>query len=885
MSTDEQPPAGFDDTLAAADSEDVEPAGPGRSPSQQRLHEEVRGRLFEGKAPSRSFEPGAMVAGRYQIAGLLGTGGMGEVFRARDLVLNEDVAIKFLPEARAHDESFMRRFVNEVRLARQISHPAVCRVHDIGEVDGRAFLSMEYIDGEDLASLLRRIGRLPPEKGYELAQQLCAGLSELHGAGLLHRDLKPANIMIDGHGRLKLADFGLAAVREELRAHEYGDGTPAYMAPEQLEGREVSERSDIYALGVVLYELLSGRHPHEARAGATGERGRIDRTAPAVGLATRVSGLAEETLEIVERCLEDDPAQRPASVLDVAAALPGGDPIAAALRAGRAPSVDAVANASAGRAIQPWQAWGLAAFTVLVAVLYAGLWSRLTVWGASGPQLAPAVLEARAQDVLGSLSVELPEGDDMHRFYYDTGFQSASRSRQSIAPDGFVPVLFEYRASPTRLARVGLVASDDDPPMKTPGEVRVVLDVRGHLRGFERLPQLEAVAPSGPVDWASALSHSGLVELDPSEARAIPPRALDRHEAWLARLRDGDEPIRVEAASWKGQPVWLRVDAPWTPPGATASSGGARLSTVQTAIALVFFTVLVLLARRMVVRDEADVRGALRVAITLTLLFSSTMLLTSWVGQISGIQTFFTALSQGLLIGVIALLGYTVIEPHGRRLNPNAMVSWIRLTRGRWRDPAVGRDVLVGAALGGLVAVLVLLRVWLEGGQGAHFAELDAVAGPRHALGAVLGAIGIGAYGVMQVYVLFLALRWVLRRTSFAAAAFAVLWTALEVSRLTFEGGTLSIAVGVLVAVATSLVVTFVLVRRGLLTLSILQVMINLLLAVPLTLDLSGWYAASSVLVLGTIAVVSVASVYIALGRSQAHASASSRTRARGLAG
>ncbi|MCR9161495.1 MAG: serine/threonine-protein kinase [Nannocystaceae bacterium] len=885
MSTDEQPPAGLDDTLAA-DSVNAEPAGPGRSPSQQRLHEEVRGRLFEGKAPSRSFEPGAMVAGRYQIVGLLGTGGMGEVFRARDLVLDEDVAIKFLPEARAHDESFMRRFVNEVRLARQISHPAVCRVHDIGEVDGRAFLSMEYIDGEDLASLLRRIGRLPPEKGYELAQQLCAGLSELHSAGLLHRDLKPANIMIDGHGRLKLADFGLAAVREELRANEYGDGTPAYMAPEQLEGRGVSERSDIYALGVVLYELLSGRHPHEARAGATGERGRIDRTAPAVELATRVSGLAEETLEIVERCLEDEPAQRPASVLDVAAALPGGDPIAAALRAGRAPSVDAVANASAGSGLQPWQAWGLAAFTVLVAVLYAGLWSKLTVWGASGPQLAPAVLEARAKDVLSELSVELPEGDDMHRFFYDAGFRRASRSRRSIAPDGFAPVLFEYRASPTRLARVGLVASDDDPPMKTPGEVRVVLDVRGQLRGFERVPQPEG-SSTEPVDWPSALSWSGLVDLESSNARVVPPRALDQHEAWQARLRDGDETVRVEAASWKGQPVWLRVEAPWTPSDSVASAGGPRLSTVQTAVALVFFTVLVLLARRMVVRDEADVRGALRVAITLTLLFSGAMLLTSWVGQTSGIQTLFTALSQGLLIGAIALLGYAVIEPYGRRLNPNAMVSWIRLTRGRWRDPAVGRDALIGAALGGLIAALVLLRVWLEGGQGAHFTELDAVAGPRHALGAVLGAIGIGAYGVMQVYVLFLALRWILRRTSFAAAAFAALWTALEVSRLTFEGGTLSIAVGVLVAVATSLVVTFVLVRRGLLTLSILQVMINLLLAVPLTLDLSGWYAASSVLVLGTIAVVSVVSVYVALGGGQAHANAGarSRTSARGLAG
>src|ERR1041384_7027152 len=141
-----------------------------------------------------NFVPGAVLAGRYRIVGLLGRGGMGEVYRADDLKLAPPVAIKLLPE----------------RLARQVSHPNVCRVFDIGEAEGLHFLSMEYIDGEDLASLLRRIGRLPEDKALEIARQLCAGLAAAHERNVLHRDLKPANVLIDGRGRPQIMDFGLA---------------------------------------------------------------------------------------------------------------------------------------------------------------------------------------------------------------------------------------------------------------------------------------------------------------------------------------------------------------------------------------------------------------------------------------------------------------------------------------------------------------------------------------------------------------------------------------------------------------------------------------------------------------------------------------------------
>jgi len=184
---------------------------------------------------------------------------MGEVYRADDLKLGQAVALKFLPAIVENDAGRLQRFLNEVKFARQISHPNVCRVYDVGEVDGHHYLSMEYVDGEDLASLLRTIGRLPKDKAVEISRQLCVGLAAAHEQGILHRDLKPANVMIDGRGRAKITDFGLATLAGTIRADEVGAGTPQYMAPEQRAGKEVTVRSDLYSLGLVLYELFTGQ--------------------------------------------------------------------------------------------------------------------------------------------------------------------------------------------------------------------------------------------------------------------------------------------------------------------------------------------------------------------------------------------------------------------------------------------------------------------------------------------------------------------------------------------------------------------------------------------------------------------------------------------------
>src|SRR6185369_4353738 len=246
------------------------------------------------------FPPGRIFASRYRIVSLLGRGAMGDVYRADDLRLGKVVALKLLGTQSA-PSSDLDRFTSEVRLARDIAHPNVCRVYDIGEADGWHYLSMEYIDGETLASLLRRIGSLPAEKALDVARQLCAGLAAAHDRGVLHRDLKPGNIMLDGRGQVRIVDLGFATPIADPTSDVAG--TPAYMAPEQLRGEYASERSDLFALGAVLYEVFTGQRLFRARSFA-------ERLVSAEGgppALARLAGIDPAVETAIRSCLETDP--------------------------------------------------------------------------------------------------------------------------------------------------------------------------------------------------------------------------------------------------------------------------------------------------------------------------------------------------------------------------------------------------------------------------------------------------------------------------------------------------------------------------------------------------------------------------------------------------
>ena len=266
------------------------------------------------------FEPGAILAGRYRIVSLLGNGGMGEVYRADDLMLKEPVALKILPKELGNRRSVLEALRNEVKQARQVSHRHVCRVHDIGEIEGRPLLSMEFIEGEDLASLLRRIGQLPAAKGLQLARQLAAGLNAAHEEGVLHLDLKPANLMIDRKGDIKISDFGLARLASSVEEERRIAGTPAYMAPEQALGGDLSPRVDIYAFGLILYEMFTGRRAFEERRFEE-IRSYHTNPRPIPPPSAHAKDIAPVLEQLILSCLEPDAGRRPESFEALSEAL------------------------------------------------------------------------------------------------------------------------------------------------------------------------------------------------------------------------------------------------------------------------------------------------------------------------------------------------------------------------------------------------------------------------------------------------------------------------------------------------------------------------------------------------------------------------------------
>jgi len=215
--------------------------------------------------PKEEMTTGFTFAGRYQIVEELGGGGMGNVYRAVDKKLNEEVALKLIRPEIALDKATLERFHNELKLARKISHRHIGRMYELMEDNGRHFITMEYVAGQDLRALTRQTGRLTIGKAVSIAAQVCEGLAEAHRLGVIHRDLKPSNIIIDKQGNARIMDFGIA--RSIHTKSQTGEGviigTPEYMSPEQVEGKEVDQRSDLYSLGIILFEMVTGRVPFE----------------------------------------------------------------------------------------------------------------------------------------------------------------------------------------------------------------------------------------------------------------------------------------------------------------------------------------------------------------------------------------------------------------------------------------------------------------------------------------------------------------------------------------------------------------------------------------------------------------------------------------------
>jgi serine/threonine protein kinase/Tfp pilus assembly protein PilF len=284
-------------------------------PEPGRLTETLQTALIKELATGTTF------AGRYQVIEELGKGGMGRVYKVFDEKIKEKVALKLLKPEISADAPSIERFSNELRLARKISHRHVCRMFDLGEDRGTHYITMEYVPGEDLKSILRMMGQMSPGKAVLVARQVCEGLAEAHRLGVVHRDLKPQNIMIDRDGNVRIMDFGIArSLRVKgLTGAGVVVGTPEYMSPEQIEGQEVDSRSDIYSLGIILYELMTGHVPFEGETFLSiAVKQKTEKPRHPRELNSQVP---DDLVRVILRCLEKGKAERYQRVEDILSEL------------------------------------------------------------------------------------------------------------------------------------------------------------------------------------------------------------------------------------------------------------------------------------------------------------------------------------------------------------------------------------------------------------------------------------------------------------------------------------------------------------------------------------------------------------------------------------
>ncbi len=811
------------------------------------------------------FAPGTILDGRYRVLGLLGRGGMGEVYRADDLRLGQQVALKFLPALLSRDPARLAQFHNEVRTARQVSHPNVCRVYDIGEIDGQMFITMEYVDGEDLSVLLRRIGRLPEDKGIDIARQICAGLAAAHERGILHRDLKPANIMLDGAGKVRVMDFSLAAAGEvtDVRA-----GTPAYMAPEQLSGQEVTVKSDVYALGLVLYEIFTGRRAFDAKTLSDlieqHQSGTL--TAP----TTIVKALDPAIEAAIVRCLDPNPARRPASAIAVSAALPGGDPLAAALAAGETPSPEMVAAAGGDLATTTalrGAVW-LTASAALV-LLSAFVSARYSIVSRIPLTKPPVVLSDRAEQLREAFGYTEPIGEQTGFFDYYNGYfawgaaHGSGANRWSELPTGRPAVVrYWYRTSPRTLSPYDPTASvgTNDPPLAVNGMTSVTVDTTGRLVRFAAAPPQDekpAAAPAVPVDWQKLFTASGLdlAAFTPATPSRTPETFADERKAWKGTLPGTSIPMTIEAAGYRGRPVHFEMVMPWTPSlrEPTAPRGGSSGLSPLTVYVLLFMAGGV--AYWNVRRGRGDRSGALRLAVFMTLLRTAIWLVSPHAGHAAGDTEqarLFVSIGLAMFVGGAMYILYLGLEPFVRRTWPDMLVGWTRFVSGRVRDPIVGYDVLLGIAGGTFLALLGLAAKFIPPMLGLpeptpHATEFPALFGFRGTVLTVFNSVNQGIQNMLITTFEFAGFRAVVElvaRRLFGWTSERV-FIALAIAALTLVSvaGSHETLIETIFDALLLAIPLIVLYRIGIFSATVMFFTETLLLRMPFSVDSSVFYA------------------------------------------
>jgi hypothetical protein len=826
------------------------------------------------RLPYAQFAPGSVVAGRYRIVSLLGSGGMGEVYRADDMKLGQQVALKFLPAAFAHDLAQLDLLHEEVRLGRQVAHPNVCRVYDIGEWDGAHFVAMEYVDGEDLARLLQRIGRLSHDKAVEIARGVAAGLSAAHAKGILHRDLKPANIMIDGRGEPRITDFGLAMTSDDSAGSKVVAGTPAYMAPEQFEGKTATLQSDIYSLGLVLYETFTGRR---ARTGRTVPDLRREHATAVTTPSSIVRDIEPAVERIILRCLETDPAKRPRSAREVFDALPGGDRLAAALAAGETPSPRVVAAAGIEGTLRPAIAWSWVGVIVALLVCLIAIDSQWRIVPKIPFDKSPEVLEADAIAAGAALGIA-PAPYRVTGFEADTRYlawlteNDKTRSRFEHLRSGPPVVLFWVRESTQPLTPLSneTRATQSDPPADA-GIATIEVDTAGKLFALRAPPPRDR---TGSADWNKLLHLAGFdgAALTRVPPRETPPYFADQRAAWNGVWPDDrSKPVHIEAAAAGSVPVFLYISGPWSGDLAALqrqpfSSRGLQIALAILFAALTLFTII--LALRNLRMRRGDRSGAMRIAVVIFGIECAVRLLSADHRAVFGheLSVIVNTCGVALFWAAIYFFLYIALEPYVRRRWPERLVGWSRLLAGNVRDPLVGRDMLVGIAAGLAHAALASASSWLPGRVGVALAatpnarHIEALLGLRHTMATIVSLISNGIITGLLLVVFLVGLVIVLRRRSVAIAALYLLQ--LAIFGVASNGNPYVFAASVLIAALW----TAVTVRVGLLGIATAQTIFNITFFLTLAIDAPSWMLPSTLAPILFILVLTAFAFRTALG-------------------
>jgi len=789
---------------------------------------------------------------------------MGDVYRADDLKLGQAVALKFIPPHLAKNPALLDKLHSEVRLGRQVAHPNVCRIYDIADWGEAHFVAMEFVDGEDLARLLRRIGRLPHDKAIEIARGVAAGLAAAHAKGILHRDLKPANIMIDSHGEARITDFGLALAHDAEQ--EDFAGTPAYMAPEQLMMQAASVRSDIYALGLVMYEIFTGKRVYSGHD-LTDLRKQHERE---VSLpSTLVRELDPSVERIILRCLNRDPEQRPRSAREVFEALPGEDVLAAAIAAGETPSPRAVAAAGTEGSLSRAQAWSLLALIAVLTVLVVAVGTSIELTNAVPFEKPPAVLE-RAVDIATALGLpKMPYR--VSNFVMQPNYvlwvadQNKAQTRWNRLRHGPPALVFLTRMTPRPLE----VAASPRPYLDDPlpeESTDIAVDTNG------RLFLLQSTAAGAGATLDSLFKEAGLdlAKFKPSPPRDKPALFADTRAAWDGVHPEDGTPIHIEAAEAHGTPVYFRITGRWDDAKTTTRPifAGRDFELAVAVVVTLLTTIALLLAGRNLQLRRGDRRGGLRLAAIVCALEWMTFVLSAnhhtalaYEGRLLR-----SASALALFWAVEFFVLYTGLEPYVRRRWPERLISWSRLLGGEWRDPMVGRDVLIGIAAGLGHAVLAactpLVVLWfhLEPPLTPHFGDPLALLGTRFALAHIIARVSGGLNSGLILTVLLVFFTMILRRRTLGTAALFLLQFA--VYTIALHGDLHLVAIGALV----SALLTFITVRFGLLAIAVVQFIFGITFAYPILFDASSWTLGPTLVPIIVIALLALWAFKTALG-------------------